>query len=166
MLQPILTINLTSGETDHYTIPPEWEYDFLGGSALAARILYAELSQDIFPLSPQAALLFLNGPLSGTSGPAVGRFVVCARSPHTQLWGEANCGGFWGAELRKAGFDGLWITGRAGQPVYLWIHDGLVEVRPATHVWGLDTYQTQAALQEELGPGGKGASVAVIGPAG
>ena len=166
MLQPICTVNLTRAESGRYDIPASWQAEFLGGSALAARLLFDQLTPDLDPLSPQAPLLFLNGPLSGTAGPAVGRFVVCARSPHTGLWGESNCGGFWGFELRRAGFDGLWLTGRAGQPVYLWIHDGQVELRPAAHLWGLDTYQTQAAVLYELGQDGKGTSIAAIGQAG
>ena len=105
------------------------------------------------PLSPEAPLLFLNGPLSGTAGPATGRFVVCARSPLTGLWGELNCGGFWGPELRMAGFDGLWVEGRSEKPVYLWIQDGKVEIRPAEHLWGMDTYQTQSAIESELNAG-------------
>ncbi len=163
-MQPILTINLSTGDIGSYTIPPDWQRQFLGGASLAARILYDFLKPELNPLSPEAPLLFMNGPLSGTSGPAVGRFVVCARSPHTGIWGESHCGGFWGPELRKAGFDGLWLTGRSPEPVYVWIKDQQVELRPASHLMGLDTYSTQAAVQHELGV--TGASVAVIGPAG
>jgi aldehyde:ferredoxin oxidoreductase len=165
-MQPIRSIDLTTGEVGNLEIPPEWTRDFLGGGSLAARILYDVLTPDLDPLSPQAPLLFLNGPLSGTAGPAVGRFVVCGKSPYTGIWGESNCGGFWGPELRKAGFDGLLITGRAAEPVYLWIVDNKVEIRPARHLWGLDTYSTQAAVLKELGQEAAGASVAVIGPAG
>jgi aldehyde:ferredoxin oxidoreductase len=166
MLQPILKVDLTHRQSQVIPIPSDWEQEYLGGASLAARMLFDRLSPGLDPLSPQAPLLFLNGPLSGTAGPAVGRFVVCARSPHTGLWGEANCGGFWGVELRKTGYAGLWIEGRAEHPVSLWIHDGQVEIRPADHLTGLDTYQTQAALLAELGAAGAGASVAAIGLAG
>ncbi|MFM8320635.1 MAG: aldehyde ferredoxin oxidoreductase N-terminal domain-containing protein, partial [Chloroflexota bacterium] len=149
-MQPILRVDLTLGKIDTLEIPPAWERDFLGGASLAARLLYDHLRPDLDPLDPQAPLLFLNGPLSGTSGPAVGRFVVCGRSPATRLWGESNCGGFWGPELRQAGFDGLWISGRAAAPVYLWVQDGRAEIRPALHLWGLDPYATQAAVEAEL----------------
>lgn len=152
-MQPVLRINLSSGSIETFSIPHEWEQDFLGGASLAARLLYDHLVQDLDPLSPEAPLLFLNGPLSGTSGPAVGRFVVCGRSPATRLWAESNCGGFWGPELRMAGYDGLWVEGHAPHPVYLWIRDGAAEIRPANHLWGLDTYQTQAAIETELGAG-------------
>ncbi|MFQ5615710.1 MAG: aldehyde ferredoxin oxidoreductase family protein [Anaerolineales bacterium] len=163
-MQPILKINLTTGETGLFTAPRDWVRDYLGAASLAARILYDHLTPDLDPLSPEAPLLFINGPLTGTAGPSTGRFVVCARSPATGLWGESNIGGFWGPELRKAGFDGLWVTGRAPRPVYIRINDGEVEIRDASHLWGLDTYQTQSAVQAETPA--KNVRVASIGPAG
>jgi len=164
MLQPILKIDLSTRATDAFTVPPEWERDYLGGASLAARLLYSTLSLDVDPLAPESSLLFLNGPLSGTLGPTVGRFVVCGRSPATGLWAEANCGGFWGPELRFAGWDGVWITGRAERPVYLWINGDRVEVRDAAEVWGQDTYQTQETVKRQVSAAG--AHVACIGPAG
>ena len=163
MLQPILKINLTTNETSEYAIPQEWQQDFLGGASLAARLLYSSITRDLDPLSADAPLLFLNGPLSGTLGPTVGRFVVCGKSPLTGLWAESNCGGFWGPELRFAGYDGLWITGRASGPVYLWLNGGRLEVRDGAHVWGQDTYQTQESIKKELSVAGT--RVACIGPA-
>ena len=168
-MQAILKVNLSTGKTEQYNPPGEWVRQYLGGASLAARLLYETLLPSLAPLSAQAPLLFLTGPLTGTAGPAVGRFVVCGRSPATGLWGELNCGGFWGPELRKAGFDGLWVEGCAAEPVYLWIHDddtlaNRVEIRPAAHHWGLDTYQTQTAIIDELSAGS--VRVASIGPAG
>ena len=163
-MQPILTIDLTTGATGRFVIPDEWERDYLGGASMAARILYDYLVPELDPLSPQAPLLFLNGPLSGTAGPAVGRYVVCGRSPATNLWGESNCGGFWGVELRKTGFDGLLISGKSHGPVYIWIQDGEVQFVPANHLWGMETYQTQEAVLNEVDT--PGARVACIGPAG
>jgi aldehyde:ferredoxin oxidoreductase len=163
-MQPIATINLTTRETGQFIVPAEWERDYLGGASLAARLLYASLTRDLDPFSPQSPLLFMTGPLTGTAGTAVGRFVVCGKSPATGLWAESNCGGFWGPELRFAGFDGLWITGKAEKPVYLSVTDNRPEVRDATFLWGMDTYETQAAVKQELGQ--PSAHVAVIGPAG
>ena len=163
-MQPILKIDLTTHEIEKIEIPQNIVKEYIGGASMAARLLYPYLTAALEPLSPSAPLLFLNGPLTGTSGPAVGRFIVAGRSPATRLWGESNCGGFWGPELRMAGYDGLWLSGRAEQPVYLWIQDDQVEVRPADHLWGLDTYQTQAAVESELDAGKL--RVAVIGPAG
>lgn len=163
-MQPLLHVDLGDQQVSIVDIPHEWELEYLGGSSLAARLLYDHLTKELDPLDPKAPLLFLNGPLSGTSGPAVGRFVVCGKSPQTQLWGESNCGGFWGPELRMAGFDGLWVTGKASKPVYLWIKDGQVEFRPANHLWGLDTYLTQVKIEADLNSGKP--RIAVIGPAG
>ena len=164
-MQPIVRVDLTTQSIDTFEIPPGWSQDFLGGSSLAARILFDDLIPELDPLAPEAPLLFMTGPLSGTAGPAVGRFVVCARSPATRLWGESNCGGFWGPELRNAGFDGLLIIGKSEKPVYLWILDQQVEVRDAAHLWGIESYQTQEAILRELKEYGKH-RVAVIGPAG
>jgi aldehyde:ferredoxin oxidoreductase len=163
-MQPILEINLTTGQHNTFLVPNNWERDYLGGASLAARILYDSITPDLDPLSPQAPLLFLNGPFSGTAGPAVGRFVICGKSPATKLWAESNCGGFWGPELRKAGYIGLWFKGKADRPVYLWIDDGQIEIRDASHLWGQQTYQTQESIISEIE--GRKPKVAVIGPAG
>ncbi len=162
-MQPILKIDLSSRSVEQYRIPPEWEQAFLGGASLAARLLYSTLSRELDLLSPEAPLLFLNGPLSGTAGPTVGRFVVCGKGPATGLWAESNCGGFWGPELRSCGFDGIWITGKADEPVYLWLDGQQLETRPAGHLWGMDTYEAQEAVKQEVGQ--KGTHVAVVGPA-
>jgi aldehyde:ferredoxin oxidoreductase len=93
-MQPILKINLTTGEASEYIIPSEWERDYLGGASLAARLLYPMLTKDLDPFSPESPLLFLNGPLSGTAGPAVGRFVVCGKSPPSQIAADSGAPNF------------------------------------------------------------------------
>ncbi len=163
-MQPILKIDLTTGRTEEYRIPEKWEKDFLGGASLAARILYEHLTHDLDPFSPEAPLLFMTGPLTGTSGPTTGRFVICGKGPATRLWAESNIGGFWGPELRKAGYDGLWIAGKASAPVYLWLNGNSLEIRDAAQLWGMNTYHTQDKVREEVGE--KSARVCVIGPAG
>lgn len=163
-MQPILKIDLTTGQTEEYVVPKQWGRDFLGGASLAARILYEHLTLDLDPLSPEAPLLFMTGPLTGTSGPTTGRFVICGKSPATGLWAESNIGGFWGPELRKAGYDGLWVTGKASALVYLWLNGSMLEVRDAAHLSGQNTYITQDKIRDEVGE--KSARVCVIGPAG
>src|SRR5574341_380751 len=163
-MQPILKINLTTRETEEFLIPKQWEKGFLGGASLAARILYSSLTPELDPLSPEAPLLFVTGPMTGTSGPTTGRFVICGKGPATGLWAESNIGGFWGPELRKTGYDGLWINGKAPEPVYLWLDGSRLEVRGATHLWGQNTYTAQDKIKEEVGE--KSARVCVIGPAG
>lgn len=161
----LLVVDLTPGALHAEQIDPNIARDYVGGSGLAARLLWERLTPQIDPLGPDNPLLFITGPLTGTAGPAEGRFSVCARSPATGLWGEANCGGFWGPELRFAGYDALLITGRAAAPVYLWIKDGRAELRDASHLWGqADTYQTQQRIRDEVGD--RLARIACIGPAG
>ena len=135
-------------------MPVEFERDYLGGASLGARLLWDSLTRDLDPLSPESPLLILNGPLSGTAGPTGGRFVVCGKSPATGLWAESNCGGFFGPELRMAGWDGIWIIGKAEKPVYLFIQDDRIELRNAASLWGQDTYETQESLKSETGLAG------------
>ena len=162
-MQPILKIDLSKLSAQEYKIPEAWERTFLGGASLGARLLYASLTRDLDPLSIEAPLLFINGPLTGTSGPTVGRFAVCGKGPATGLWAESNCGGFWGPELRACGYDGLWITRRADRPLYLWLEGNHLEFRDAAHVWGKDTYETQQVVKQETMPAGT--HIAVVGPA-
>jgi aldehyde:ferredoxin oxidoreductase len=165
-MQPILKIDLSSGEIAPFTIPVEFEQDYLGGASLGARLLYDSLTRELNPLAPESPLLILNGPLSGTAGPTVGRFVVCGKSPLTGLWAESNCGGFFGPELRMAGWDGVWLTGKAPKPVYIWIKDGHVEIRAAAALWGQDTYQLQESLKKETGiPGTRILGIGIAGEA-
>lgn len=148
----MLEIDLSKGETTTWHVDPAEVGRLIGGASLAARLLYEELTPDLDPLGPSAPLLFMTGPLTGTRGPAVGRYVVCGKSPATGLWGESNCGGAFGPELRMAGFDGLLLRGRAEAPVALVIQEGEVEIHPADHLWGrTDTYESQVQLKEELG---------------
>ena len=163
-MQPILKVNLTTQTFEDYQIPAEWERDYLGAASLAARILYDDLTAELDPFSPESPLLILNGPLSGTAGPAVGRFVVCGKSPATGLWAESNVGGFFGVELRKTGYDGIWLMGKSASPSYLWLNDGKPELRAASHLMGQDTYEIQESLKAETEI--KSAKVLSIGIAG
>ena len=165
MFGQILKVNLSTGAVEKGTIPAEYARDYIGGSGLGARLLWDALDSALDPLDPASPLVWMTGPLTGTGGPSTGRSNLCARSPHTGLWGEANIGGFMGPELRYAGYDILWITGRAAEPVYLWIFNDTVEIRPAGDLWGkADTYETQTLIQAETGQAQ--AKVACIGRAG
>ncbi len=93
----LLVVDLERSSLATETLPAEILDDYIGGSGLAARLLWDRLRPPIEPLEPQNPLFFFTGPLTGASGSAAGRFVVCARSPATGIWGESNCGGFWGA---------------------------------------------------------------------
>ena len=161
----LLAVDLTSGKTETRIVDPVYARQYIGGSGLAVRLLWDSLSPAREPLDPASPLMWSTGPLTGTGSPTTGRFTICGRSPQTGLWGESNIGGFVGPELRFAGFDGVWITGRAAKPVYLWIHNGQVEIRDASHLWGTtDTHETQMRIKTEVDE--PQARVACIGLAG
>jgi len=151
----ILRVNLTTGELRDQPLPEALAQQYLGGSGLAARYLYDETDASTDPLSPDNLLCFMVGPFVGTPVPASNRFAVAALSPLTGIWGEGDCGGRWGAALKGAGYDGILITGQSPSPVYLWIEEGQAELRDASELWGLDTYELDL-----------GAEVVCIGPAG
>ena len=164
-LGKLLVVDLTSGELVEEPIDPAMAHDFVGGAGYAARYLYDELGPETDPLGPENVLMFMTGPLVGTRAPSCGRHAVCALSPLTGIWGESNSGGFWGAELRFSGYDGIVVRGRSEKPVWLSIVDGQ---KPALHdaseLWGLDTYETQQRLRDEMGD--QKVRVTSIGPAG
>jgi len=160
----LLTVDLGTGRIGEEAIAENDRRDFVGGASLAARLLYRRLTPTLDPLGPDNPLLFLTGPLTGTAGPAVGRFVVCAKSPATHLWAESNCGGFVGPEIRFTGYDGILFSGRASSPVYLWLNDGKAELRDASRLWGKDAYETQSLIKREAAD--SLARVACIGVAG
>lgn len=155
-------VDLTTRRVEIKELDFEAARGFIGGSALACRLVYDHVGPETDPLGPENPLVFMTGPLVGSGLPCTSRFAVCARSPLTNIWGEATSGGVFGPRLKRAGFDGLVITGRADSPVWLAADEGKLEIRDAAPLWGKDTYATQAAVKEELA----GASVACIGPAG
>jgi aldehyde:ferredoxin oxidoreductase len=163
-LGKLLIVDLTSGEIRDEPLNAEYTKKFIGGSGLACRYLYDLIDADTDPLGPENHLVFMTGPLVGTRAPSCGRYVICARSPQTGIWGESNIGGFLGPELRFAGYDGIIIRGQAAKPVYLFIKDGQAELRSASHLWRQDSYKTQEAIKEELRD--KRVRVACIGEAG
>ncbi len=162
-LYRLLEVDLGAGSTSIRTIDPGTIGRFIGGSGLAARLLWKDGPVDPDPFSPEVPLFFMTGPLTGTPVTSSGRYSVAGRSPLTGFWGEANVGGSWGTSLRKAGVDGLRVVGRAAKPVYLWITPGRAEIRDASHLWGADTFDTQALIQRETHPR---VVVSCIGPAG
>ncbi len=160
----LLRVDLAKETTWVEPLNEAYAREYVGGSGLAVRYLYDLLQPDTDPLGPDNPLVFMAGPLVGTAMPSSGRFSVCARSPLTGIWGEANSGGFFGPELRFAGYDGILFTGQARRPLWLAIVDGQAELRDAAGLWGSDSYETQRQVRELLGDGK--ARVACIGPAG
>jgi aldehyde:ferredoxin oxidoreductase len=160
----ILRVDLTFGRIG-VEEPEEIVYrTYLGGGGLASYYLLRELKAGTDPLSPDNILVFASSVISGAPIAGMVRYTMAARSPLTGAYGEAEAGGFWGPELKFAGFDAVIVTGRAERPSYLWIHDGEAEIRSAEKIWGLETGPAQERIREEVGE--KRARVALIGPAG
>jgi aldehyde:ferredoxin oxidoreductase len=156
-------IDLTTGEQRVESIAEEDVRKYYLGSGYAAMLMAREMDPNLPPLDPRSPIYIFNGLMSGTFAPTGCRSSWCGRSPLTGIWNESNMGGHWGAELRFAGLDGLVITGRAEKPVYLYVHDGAVEIRDASAMWGMETYDAYDAMLAETDPK---ARAAVIGPAG
>ena len=160
----IAYINLTDRSVKIKSIPVEIRKKFLGGRGLNAYLLYNHVPKNCDPLGPENVLLVGAGLLTGTLASASARVDFMAKSPLTGFIGSANVGGFFGPELVFAGFHHLVIKGKADKPVYLWINNGKIEIRDATHLWGKTTTETQWAIRKELGD--EDIKCAVIGPAG
>jgi aldehyde:ferredoxin oxidoreductase len=158
----ILRVDLTDAIIDRQPTEANLARAYLGGRGLNVKRLWDELPAGATGLSPGNLLTFGVGPLVGTTFPGGARFNVSALSPQTGILGDANAGGFFGPELKYAGYDQLVLSGSAPQPVYLWVHDERVELRDARGLWGKDVWQTTAALRQALGD--DDVQVATIGP--
>ncbi len=160
----IAYINLSNGEVETAPIPLEMRRLYLGGRGMDMYLLYNHTKQGIDPLGPENVFLVSAGILVGTLASASARTHMAAKSPLTGFVGSTNMGGFFAPELRWAGFDHLVIKGKAKKPVYLWINDGAIEVRDASHLWGLGVFDTQESIRQELGD--EEVKVLCCGPAG
>ena len=160
----ILHVNLTSGELEVEEPPLEFYRKYMGGSAMGMYYLLNETSPGVDPLSPENVLALCVSVITGTPISGQSRLTSVAKSPLTDCVGDSQSGGFFPAELKFAGFDGIIVKGRAENPVYLWVHDGEVELRDASHLWGRITGEAEAMLQEELGD--NRIEVLQVGPAG
>ncbi len=159
----ILKINLTSQQAETESTEPYID-KYIGGRGIGVRLVYDHYVPGTDAFDPANPLIFSMGPLTGTAMPSSGRTDVTALSPMSNLRAKSNFGGYWGPEVKYAGFDHIVITGKSEKPCYLWIHDGKAEVRDATHIWGQDTFETQRTIQKELGD--PEIKVVCIGPAG
>jgi len=160
----LLDIDLTSGRTGEIAIPEKTAVKYLGGRGLGARLLFDLLPANIDPLSADNILIFLTGPFTGSMVPGSSKFVVVTKSPLTGGWCDSYSSGKISLEIKKAGYDGLVIRGRANHPCYLQIDDGGVEIRDAGRIWGMDSFQAEKTLKEL--EGNASAGVSSIGPAG
>jgi len=160
----ILQIDLSSGKI--WVDKPDSSFyrKYIGGRNLILHYLLKEMPAGADPLGPENLLIFAPGLLTGTALPGTGRHAVGGKSPLTGALGSGEAGGWWGAELKRAGFDAVVVRGRAQNPVYVWIKDGAVEIRDASALWGGLTAETESHIRQELGD--EKIRVAQIGPAG
>lgn len=160
----ILVVDLTKGKIKDEPLNEQYARDFIGAGGIACRYLADMINEKTDPLGPDNPLIFMNGLLTGTGGPSFSRWVVAARSPYTTYYADANCGAFFGSELRFSGYDGIIIRGKSDKPVYLYIKDGKAELKDAGRLWGKNTYATIEAIRKEYD--GERTRVACIGQAG
>jgi len=162
-------IDLSKERVEIKELDPQLARLYLGGTGLSAKITYDLLSLNDYeilkenPFSEINPLIFATGPITGTLRPSSGRYSVTAISPLTRIWGEGTSGGFFCIALRNSGYDALVIRGKAKKPIYLYIHDGSIEIKDASNLWGKNTYKTQELLREELGNKVKIATIGVAG---
>jgi aldehyde:ferredoxin oxidoreductase len=160
----LIRAKLSEGKVDIEDLNMDDARAFIGGAGLGTKIMYDEVPPSADPLGPENKILFLSGPVTATKFPTSGRYEVCTKSPLTNIWADASSAGYWAADFKKTGFDGVIVEGSSPKPVYLWISDDKVELRDASKLWGMDSYATQDAIKEELGD--KKICVLCIGQAG
>ena len=160
----ILHVDLTNSTWRVETPPDEFYRLLVGGRALVAYMLLRDLAPRTPASSPHNPLIFAPGIMQGSNLPGAGRHGVGGKSPLTGALASSEAGGWWGHEFKRSGYDALVVRGRALEPVYLYIHNGEVEIRPARHLWGQLTYPVEQTLRRELGD--ERLRVAQVGPGG
>jgi aldehyde:ferredoxin oxidoreductase len=160
----ILRVNLSNRSVAVEAIDATLCRRYLGGAGFVAYFLWKEMKPGADALSPDNKLIFALGPVSGLQFPGTARHCVGAKSPLTGGIAKAEVGGFWAAELKRAGFDAVIIEGKADKPAYLFIQDGEVSIRDASHLWGKETKETQESIRTEMND--NKIQLALIGPGG
>jgi len=159
----IINVDLDKGSIETELLPEEYYTGYIGGSGLAAKLFWERGSFSADPLSPEAMLIFMNGPFAGLKLSGASRNSVAGRSPLTGNWGDSSCGGYFAPELRYAGYDGIIIKGKAEKPSMLLIEDEKIHILPAPEYWGKGTDEANRAIKEKYG---KNYRTLIIGPAG
>jgi aldehyde:ferredoxin oxidoreductase len=157
----ILMVNLNDNRIQTISTQ-QYSEQFIGGRGIAAKLLYELTPKNVDALNPENMLVFMTGPLTGSLAPSSGRIDVLSKSPETKLLGGANAGGFFGPELKYAGYDGIVVTGKAASPVYIDIFNDEAELKDAQNLWGKGVFDTVKSLRKD----DEDIQVACIGPAG
>ena len=160
----VLRVNLTNGSCESEPLNMDWAKQYLGQRGLATKYIVEETDPQVDPLSPDNKMIFATGPLTGTAAPTSGRWSVVCKGPLTGAIACSNSGGFFGAEMKNAGWDMIIFEGAASSPVYLHIQNDQAELKDASHLWGKTVWEAEEALIEASGD--KDSRVASIGPAG
>jgi len=159
----IIRVNLASGEISKEPLKTELAHEYVGARGLGTKYFMDECDPQVDPLCADNKLIFMTGPLTGTAAASAGRYEVVAKAPLTGTIGAANSGGWFGPEIKYAGYDGIIFEGVSKKPVYLYIRDDVVELRDASDLWGLNPFETTDILNDRHGESYK---VACIGLAG
>jgi len=167
----LLRIDLSRGNCSVEDIPPDLLRDYIGGRGAGLRILFDEMDPRTDPLGPENKLIFATGPLVGTGVPAGGRYIVVSKSPLSGAIANPCCGGYFGPNLKFAGYDLLVIEGQSPEPVYVTIRNDAVEIRPAAHLWGKWATETERMIRDDMSSEFdawelNNLSIVTIGPAG
>jgi len=162
----LLEVNLTSGEIDNQHMDPALSRKYVGGTCLGAAIMCDEVNSNITWSDPDNVLVFASGPLAGTRVRGSSTYSVCTKGPLTNGFAATQANGFFSAFLKHAGFDAIKIKGRASRLSYLYVHNGIAEIRDAQYLAGRDTWETEDLLKKDLKLAKASSSVACIGMAG
>lgn len=146
----ILRVNLTTGDIKSEPLNKQWARDYVGSRGLGSKYLISEIDPKVDPLSPDNKLIWATGPLTGTMASTGGRYTVITKGPLTGAIACSNSGGYFGAELKMAGWDMVICEGKSSKPVYLYINDGQAELRDAAGIWGKSVWETEATLKKTL----------------
>ena len=160
----ILRVDLAKGACTTEATNMEWAHDYMGQRGLATKYLVEETDPMVDPLSPDNKMIFATGPLTGTIAPTSGRWSVVCKGPLTGAIACSNSGGFFGAELKNAGWDMVIFEGKSASPVYLDITNDQAELKDASDLWGKSVWETETALRERRGdPDVRVASIGLAG---
>jgi len=160
----IIRVDLTTNNISVQSLDESTWRRYLGGSGLGAKLLYDEVNPKVDPLGVENKIYFLTGPFCGSAIPTSGRHAAVTKSPLTGVFAESDIGGYWGNELKKAGYDGIIIEGKSEKPVYIYIEDDEISIKSADSIWGKHTIETDEILKTQwtddiqvmtIGPGGE-----------
>ena len=146
----ILRVDLTLGTVKSEPLNMDWAQAYLGSRGLGSKYLVSEVDPKVDPLSPDNKIIWATGPLTGTMASTGGRYTVITKSPLTGAIACSNSGGYWGAELKMAGWDMVIFEGKSPTPVYLYINDDVAELRDAAHLWGKSVWETEPLIKKSL----------------